>query len=93
MVTMVSSDPCGVCGYIRKGFMFPSMRINKRSMRPMRSTGVVALAVRPGRCPECWTDSGSSPSLRWVLDPASAVEVEAYRLKRWPELAAEKASR
>ena len=85
MVTLIARDPCGVCGFLRRGFSFPTVRINKRSMR---SHGVT-ITVYPGRCEECRAISGVPPSLWWELEPESAAKVEAYRLKRWPELAAE----
>jgi len=88
MVTLVSTDACGVCGYIRTAFMFPTMRVNKRSMR---SHGT-HLALGFGRCRECGAVTGAPPSTRWLLDPKSAAEVEAYRLKLWPELAGELAA-
>lgn len=88
IVTFETCDPCGLCGYLRKGFMFPTVRINKRSMRSHGTT----LSVLPGRCEECRFSSGQSPRLRWVLDPESAREVEAYRLRRWPELVGEVAA-
>jgi hypothetical protein len=86
MVTLTTRDPCGVCGFIRKGFSFPMIRINKRSMRSHGTT----LTALPGGCTECGAYVGSAPRLRWVLDPESAAEVEACRLRRWPELASER---
>lgn len=82
-IVLVTRDPCGVCGYHRKGFMFPSMRINKRSMRSVGRH----LVVLPGRCEECGMDTGlSRPPLRWQMDSESAEKVWEYRLRRWPEL-------
>lgn len=87
MVTLVAHDPCGLCGYVREAFMFPSMRINKRSMRSQGTH----LVMWFGRCRECNVDTGSPPTVQWQLDQASAVKVEAYRLRRWPELSRETA--
>jgi hypothetical protein len=85
MVTLVTRDPCW-CGYLREGLLFPTVRINKRSMR---SHGV-NLGVYPGRCEECGRDTSCDPTrLVWRLDPDSAAKVRAYRLRRWPELAGE----
>jgi len=88
MVTLTARARCGLCGFIRRGFMFPEMRINKRSMR---SHGV-HLVMFKDRCDECGTISGTRPlGLVWILDPESAEKVRVYRLRRWPELAQEAA--
>lgn len=87
-VTLLTRDPCGICGYLRRGFMFSSVRVNKRSMRTVGTNLVVA----PGRCEECGRISGLPSILHWQVDPADAAKIQAYRLRRWPELATEHAA-
>ncbi len=83
-LTFLTSDPCGVCGYHRHGVMVVSMRVNKRSMR---STGT-SLCFVLQRCRECNCVTPLLTEQRWRLDPDSAEMVQAYRLRRWPELEA-----
>lgn len=85
-VTMIQTDPCGVCGYVRKGYLFPTVRVNKRSIRSVRGT---TIRVTLDRCRECGSVTGMPPVDRWRLLPEDAAKVDAYRLKRWPELAEE----
>jgi predicted Zn-ribbon and HTH transcriptional regulator len=87
MITLVAHDPCALCGYVREGFMVSTVRINKRSMRSYGQN----LRVLPGKCRECgWV---APWPLKVKLRPAAddLAKIEAYRLRRWPELASERA--
>jgi len=86
MVTLIAQDPCGACGYVRHGVMVSTVRVNKRSMRTYGTN----LIMLPDRCQECGVTS-KWPSVidRWRLVPDDAEKVQAYRLRRWPALAAE----
>lgn len=83
-LTFITHDPCGVCGYGRKGIRVVPMRINKRSMR---STGD-SLVILPSHCQECGHVTPLLDVQTWRLAPDSAAKVRAYRLQRWPELEA-----
>lgn len=88
MVTLVSRSRCLLCGYLLESWAFPSAQVNKRSIR---ITGP-SLSCGPLRdCPECETPSAEEVRARYRLTPESVAEVEAYRVRRWPELAQEAA--
>lgn len=88
-VTLLAHDPCALCGYVRYGFYVSTMRINKRSMRSRGKS----LSVLPGRCLECWWVSPWPVRLALRPEPASEAKIQAYRLRKWPELAAEPTQR
>jgi hypothetical protein len=86
MVTLLAQDPCAVCGWHRTGVMVCTVRVNKRSMRTYGTN----LIMLPERCQECGATSKWPGVIdSWRLVPDDAEKVQAYRLRRWPELAAE----
>lgn len=87
MITLLTQSPCGLCGYVRGGFMVSTVRINKRSMRSYGSN----LSMVPGMCQECGFVSPWPPRLVMRAAPDDAVKIDAYRLRKWPELADERA--
>lgn len=88
LVAMQGRAPCLICGYrLRFVYTAATERIGKRSLRVRAGLG----AGEFWRCPECGSHTGLSP-LRFDqlrLDPPSVAAVNAYRLRRWPELAQE----
>lgn len=91
MITLEARAPCPVDGYLLRWFAFPSVRVNKRSLRQLPG---FSLRCQPGPCPECglalWSTSLPSTHLVtvWRLTADSQREVDAYRARRWPELVA-----
>jgi hypothetical protein len=85
MITLVSQSPCGLCGFVREGFMVSTVRINKRSMRSHGTN----LTFLPTKCQECGWVSPWPPRFIVRPKPDDAEKITAYRLRRWPELAAE----
>lgn len=85
MVTLEARTPCVLCGYLLASWTFPSARVNKRSIR---ITGPSINCGPLRECPECGTPSAYEVQTRYRLTAESVAEVEAYRAKRWPELAA-----
>jgi hypothetical protein len=85
MVTLEARAPCPVDGYLVSWFTFPSVRVNKRSLRDL---GGVSLSWREG-CTECgmWP-VWDRPAGPWRLTADSQREVDEYRAKKWPELVA-----
>lgn len=86
MITLLTHSPCDPCGFIRTGLMVSVVRINKRSMRT-QGTNIIML---PERCRECGRTSAWPDTVTWQPDPDDAAKIDAYRLRRWPELAAER---
>lgn len=97
MLSLACRTPCPMCGCLLSCYAFPEARINKRSIRQLPGP---YLRTNPGRCPECRFDAHmqmpAMPSTftasRWRLTAQSEAEVEAYRARRWPELAQEAAT-
>ena len=94
MLSLECRTRCPMCGYFLSCFAFSTVRVNKRSFRQLPG---LYLRTNPGRCPECWFDgclrapaapTGSFTATLWTLTASSAAEVDAYRARRWPELAA-----
>jgi hypothetical protein len=84
-VTLLTRATCPIDGCCVRGLLFRGFRISKRSMRSTSSPG---LAWLPRECPECRHPMAAEDFAPAGLDPKSLVEVEAYRLRRWPELSA-----
>lgn len=91
MITVEARSRCLLCGCFLRSLAFPSVRVNRRSLRQLPGT---YLTCHPGPCPECGQGSHGSPrapyagesftASRWRLTAESAAEVGAYRAKRWP---------
>ena len=91
MVTLIARSPCLLCGCYLSSYAFPSVRVNRRSLKQLPGTNLIC---HPGACPECQTGAHGSPpapyagemftASPWRLDAKSLAEVEAYRAKRWP---------
>jgi len=91
MITLECRSPCLLCGCFLSSYAFPSVRVNRRSLRQLAGTNLIC---HPGACPECGTGASGSPPVPyagemftaspWRLDAQSAAEVEAYRARRWP---------
>lgn len=93
MVTLEARTPCPICGCFLRCHAFPSVRVNRRSIRQLDGP---YLRTNPGPCPECGFDTGMREgyraaavstflATRYRLTADSAAEVEAYRARRWPE--------
>lgn len=89
IITLECRAACPVCGYLLAAYAFPTVRVNRRSLRQLPGA---CLRVNPGRCPECGLDAGlrsPAPSTAlaspWRIRPESAAEIAAYRARRWPE--------
>jgi hypothetical protein len=92
MITVEARSRC-ICGYFLASYAFPSVRVNKCSLRQQ---GGGYLRCEPLPCPECGfgrrrgngpyspLPAGSYVASPWVLTAESEAEVEAYRAKRWP---------
>lgn len=87
MITLVAMSPCGLCGYVRQGFAVSTVRINKRSMRSYGSN----LSMFPEKCMECGWVSPWPPRFAVRAAADDAAKINAYRLRKWPELAGERA--
>jgi hypothetical protein len=95
IVTLEARSRCLLCGYFLRSLAFPSVRVNKCSLKQLPGG---YLTCHPGPCPECGTGAHGSPpapfagemftASPWRLGAKSAAEVEAYRAKRWPEVTA-----
>jgi len=92
MITVVARSRCALCGYLLSSLAFPSVRVNRRSIRQL--PGAYLWCAPPG-CPECNTSTFGSgvyaPLAResytaspWRPDAKSWAEIEAYRAERWP---------
>jgi len=91
MITVIARSRCALCGYLLSSYAFPSVRVNRRSIRQLPGTYLTAY---PGPCPECGTGSHGSPpapyvaesftASPWRIDAKSWAEVLAYRAKKWP---------
>ena len=90
-VTLIARSRCPLCGCWQSSYAFPSVRVNKKSLKQMPGG---YLTCHAGACPECGTGSHGSPpapyatesyiATAWRLSARSAAEVEAYRARRWP---------
>lgn len=91
MVTLIATSRCLLCGCFLHSYAFPSVRVNRRSLKQLPG---VNLICHPGACPECQTGAHGSPpapyagemftASPWRLDAKSVAEVEAYRARKWP---------
>lgn len=93
MITVEARSRCALCGCYLSSLAFPSVRVNRRSLRQMPGT---YLRCSPPRCPECGTGPNlSSPVLaplvsesyvasHWRLTAQSWREITEYRERRWP---------
>lgn len=92
MITVIARSRCLLCGCYLSSYAFPSVRVNKCSLRQLPG---FYLKCYPGPCPECGTGRASAyvpPPLPcesftaspWRIDGKSWAEIEAYRAKRWP---------
>jgi hypothetical protein len=90
MITVEARSKCLLCGCYLSSFAFPSVRVNRRSLRQLPGFYITCY---PGPCPECGHGAGLVPrpepgesymASAWRLTAQSAAEVEAYRVKRWP---------
>jgi hypothetical protein len=85
MITLVARSRCPMCGCWQSSYAYPSVRVNKCSLRQLRGQ---YLTCAPGRCPECghgsWPGAESYRATPWRLDAESAAEVESYRARKWP---------
>jgi hypothetical protein len=89
MLVLEARTPCILCGYLAASWSFPSARVNKRSIR---ITGP-SISCGPLReCPECGTPFAGGLRTGYRLTAESVTKVEAYRARRWPELAGERAA-
>ena len=92
MLTLIARSRCALCGYWLSSYAFPSVRVNKRSLRQLPGG---YLTCHSGACPECGTGSHGSPpapyaaesftAAPWRPDAKSLAAVEAYRARKWPE--------
>jgi hypothetical protein len=89
MVTLEARVPCELCGYLLSRWSFPSAKVNKRSLR-LTGPSIICGSLR--ECPECGTPTSETVQVRYRLVAESQAEVETYRLRRWPELARERAA-
>lgn len=87
MVALEARYPCSPCGYQLRLLMTAQAVVNKRSTRLKTFIGVA-----PGPCPECGSRTPPPSRPAYTLTGDSAARVQAYRLRRWPELAQEVAS-
>jgi predicted Zn-ribbon and HTH transcriptional regulator len=85
MISLIARDPCGLCGYVREGFMVATVRINKRSMRTHGNN----LSLFPGECRECRWVAPWPAKVKLCPTADDAAKINAYRLRKWPELARE----
>ena len=84
-ITLEGRVPCVLCGCQIRVLAFPSVVVNKRSIRQQPGN---YMCWGAGCCPECGTDNQQATgSVRYRLTADSLAEVEAYRAQRWPELA------
>lgn len=82
-VTLEARSPCLLCGYQIRCLSFPSVRVNKRSLRQMPGS---YMCWRPGLCEECGTDNHHVVArVRYLMRPESAAEIDEYRARRWKE--------
>ena len=91
MVTLIARSPCLLCGCYLSSYAFPSVRVNRRSLKQLPGVNLIA---HPGACPECGEGAHGSPpapyagemftASPWRLDAKSLAEVEAYRARKWP---------
>jgi len=98
MITVVAKSRCPVCGYLLSSLAFPSVRVNRRSIRQLPGT---YLTCYPPPCPECG-EGRRSPRIGdpylppvpcggesyaatpWRPTAQSWREIQEYRAKRWP---------
>lgn len=81
-LTLKARLPCALCGYGLTCLIMDTFRVNRRSLRKS-STGPAIIWV-DRRCPECGTRNDSRPSSEWYrVTPDSAVQVTAYRERKW----------
>lgn len=96
MITVEARSPCLLCGCFLSSLAFPSVRVNRRSIRQLPGGFLICW---PPACPECGTSTRGAhvpaPLPRetftaspWRLDARSLRDVREYRAKRWPEVAA-----
>ena len=80
MVTLEARTRCPIDGCHVRWLTFPSVRVNKRSMRQLDGGH---LSWRPD-CPECglWP-AADTPSGPWRLTAQSQAEVDAYRARKF----------
>lgn len=82
---------CLLCGCYLATLAFPSVRVNKCSLRQLPGT---YLMCYPPPCPECGTGSSRNPPMApapgesytaspWGICSSSRAEIRAYRLGRW----------
>lgn len=90
MVMLEARSPCWLCGHFYRVLRFSEVRVNKASLR---ERGASLVAAGEHFCPECGERNAGEliPVSRYRLRPEDAAKVEAYRLRRWPELAREAA--
>jgi hypothetical protein len=84
MITLVARSRCPMCGCWQSSYAYPSVRVNKCSLKQLPGT---YLTCAPPRCPECGERSQDGEAYRatlWQLDAKSAAEVAAYRARKWP---------
>ena len=87
LLSFESRTPCMLCSCALTRLIFATVRINKRSLKPIRNDGP-NLGWRDLKCPECGTARPDEPATEtYTLTAAAAAKVRAYRLRRWPELA------
>lgn len=85
-LSLEARSRCHMCGYWLAVHIAGTARISKRSMR-LRAP----LFASPRSCPECGEPVHQLAWDKARLTPESQAEVEAYRARRWPELAQEAA--
>ena len=85
IVTLEARTRCPIDGCFLRWVCFPSVRVNKCSLRQVPGA---YMSWRPD-CPECgmWPAADGPPG-PWRLTADSQAQVDAYRAKRWPVQAA-----
>ena len=80
-ITLEGRIRCSLCGYQIRCLAFPSVRVNKRSLRQEPGN---YMCWGPGFCEECGTDNYRvEAKVRYRLHPKSAAEIAAYRARRF----------
>ena len=80
-ITLEGRIRCSLCGYQIRLLAFPSVRVNKRSLRQEPGN---YMCWGPGFCEECGTDNYHvRAAVRYRLHPTSAAEIEEYRARRF----------
>ena len=80
-ITLEGRIRCSLCGYQIRLLAFPSVRVNKRSLRQEPGN---YLCWGPGFCEECGTSNyGVRAAVRYQMHPKSAAEIDEYRARRF----------